>query len=327
MFCGTVRAGEGGLLESERGGGYIETLATKMSRNPHAPSEQYSLLAGWTALPCGSQLDDSVAEMIGWAEKVDRSVPSGLKEARHPRGPSGESTMATDTIVHTPRVSMPQPKQMSAVKRTLHALHSSCSPSRRLSLPGSSFGWVYPEHREIMFSGPFSGFQPQDSVTLAMLWAYARTGHESRLSVLPADTADSIDPATIDLAAWPAISGDHSCSPANMLHNVLETDWILDVAGVTAKLSRDLAAAGLERYKRTNALRDSDLRLQRADPEYITRAGANNVHFLLARPNAETDQQTYVELCLASGVELNALGAYAWYHLSALRKAQKAVRG
>ena len=195
-----------------------------------------------------------------------------------------------------------------------------------LALPDSSFGWVYPEHREIMHRA-IRRLAPQDSMTLARLWAYARTGHESRLSVLPADTADGIDPATIDLAAWPAISGDHSCSPANMLYNVLETEWILEVAGVTAKLSRDLAAAGLERYKRTNALRDSDLRLQRADPEYITRAGANNVHFLLARPNAETDQQTYVELCLAPGVELNALGVYAWYHLSALRKVQRLSDG
>jgi hypothetical protein len=106
-----------------------------------------------------------------------------------------------------------------------------------------------------------------------------------------------------------------------MLHNILETDWILEVAGVTARLSKELSAAGLERFERTNAIRNSDLRLQRADPEYISRAGANNVHFLLARPYPETDQHSYVELCLAPGCELNALGAYAWYHLSALRKA------
>jgi hypothetical protein len=195
-----------------------------------------------------------------------------------------------------------------------------------LFLSGTSYGWVYPEHREIM-KRAIQRLAAEDSVALRALWAYARTGHESRLSVLPADTADEINPTTIDLAAWPAVAGDHSCSAADMLHNVLETDWILDVASVTARLSRDLSAAGLERHDRTNALRDSDLRLQRADPEYITRAGANNVHFLLARPNAETDQQSYVELCLASGVELNALGAYAWNHLSALRKAHRLSEG
>jgi hypothetical protein len=193
-------------------------------------------------------------------------------------------------------------------------------------LSSPAFGLVYPEHREITVRA-IQRLAAQDSVLLSRLWASARLGYESRLSVLPADTGDLTDPTTIDYAAWPAIAGDHSCSAADMLHTVLETDWILEVAGVTAVLSKELSAAGLERHDRTNALRDSDLKLQRVDPEYVTRAGANNVHFLLARPYPETDQQTYVELCLASGVELNALGAYAWYHLSALGKAHQFARG
>jgi hypothetical protein len=168
---------------------------------------------------------------------------------------------------------------------------------------------------------------PHDSATLGRLWAFARMGQESRLNLLPADTTDTVNPTTIDLAAWPAIAGDHSCSAANMLHNILETDWILKVASVTATLSKELSAAGLERYERTNAIRNSDLSLQRADPAYISRAGANNVHFLLARPYPETDQHSYIEICLAPGCELNALGAYAWYHLSALRQAQRLSRG
>jgi len=194
------------------------------------------------------------------------------------------------------------------------------------TLPASSFGWVYPEHREITRRA-IQRLATHDSATLGRLWASARTGYESRLSPLPANTAHTVEPTTIDLAAWPAIAGDHSCSAANLLHNILETDWILEVARVTATLSKELSAAGLERHERTNAIRNSDLSLQRADPEYISRAGSNNVHFLLARPYAETDQHSYVELCLASGCELNALGAYAWYHLSALRNAQQLSKG
>jgi len=194
------------------------------------------------------------------------------------------------------------------------------------TLSPSSFGWVYPEHREITVRA-VQRLGAQDSIVLNGLWASARLGYESRLSVLPVDTVQSSDPTTIDLAAWPAIAADHSCSAANMLHNVLETDWILKVAGVTATLDRGLSAAGLERHERTNALRNSDIMLQRVDPEYITRAGANNVHFLLARPYPDTDLKSYIELCLASGVELNALGAYAWYHLSALRKAHGLSQG
>ena len=59
------------------------------------------------------------------------------------------------------------------------------------------------------------------------------------------------------------------------------------------------------------------------DPEYATRAGSNNVHFLLARPDAYIEVRDYLIACLSEGAELNALGAYTWYHFSALEKASK----
>jgi hypothetical protein len=186
--------------------------------------------------------------------------------------------------------------------------------------------WIFPEHREITLRA-IQSLDPARRAALDRLWAAARTGHESRLSLLPADTVLSETPATIDLAAWPAIAGDHSCSAAEMLTTVLESAWILDVAAVCARLQTDLSKAGLERHERTNALRTSDLSLLRVDPQYASRAGANNVHFLLARPYPETDEKTYVETCLALGCEPNAIGTYAWYHLSSLQKAYRLSRG
>jgi hypothetical protein len=110
-----------------------------------------------------------------------------------------------------------------------------------------------------------------------------------------------------------------------MLHNILETEWILEVADVTARLKRKLAEAK-SRDAHVNALRDSDIELQRADPEYATRAGSNNVHFLLARPRFDITPTEYGDACLGEGVELNAIAAYSWYHVSALEKAARLSR-
>jgi len=104
-----------------------------------------------------------------------------------------------------------------------------------------------------------------------------------------------------------------------MLHNVLETDWILDVSSIAAELKTALAKAE-NRYERINSLRDSDNEFQRADPEYATRAGSNNVHFLIPLPHVRTISSEYAVTCFTEGVESNALAAYAYHHLSALSK-------
>jgi hypothetical protein len=184
-----------------------------------------------------------------------------------------------------------------------------------------AIAWIYPEHRDITLIAVHN-LDPQYRAELDKLWLEARIGHENRLTATIIDSIQSTNPDKIDFAAWPAIAGDHSCSSDNMLFNVLQTDWILEVADVAAQLKIDLANAE-NRHEHVNALRDSDIRLQRVDPQYATRAGSNNVHFLLARPNAETDIRDYLTACLSEGAELNALGAYTWFHVSALQKAVK----
>ena len=185
-----------------------------------------------------------------------------------------------------------------------------------------SLAWVYPEHREISMIAIYD-LDPDRRQVLAELWASARLGYENRLNALPADSTLGENPTSIDFAAWPAIAGDHSCSSEILLYNVLETDWILGVADVAARLKRRLNEAGWERHHRINVLRDSDIALQTVDKAYATRAGSNNVHFLLARSDVNTDAMTYLSGCLKEGVESNAIGAYAWFHLSALIKASQ----
>jgi len=185
----------------------------------------------------------------------------------------------------------------------------------------SSLGWIYPEHRDIALLA-IQNLSPEYRSVLDKLWTEARVGYEDKLTVAVIDATQSVNPQFLDFASWPAIAGDHSCSAEEMLYNVLNTDWILKVADVAAQLKIDLAESE-NRHEYINALRDSDIKLQRVDPKYATRAGSNNVHFLLARPNAITQARDYLISCLIEGVELNSIGAYTWFHISALLKASK----
>ena len=186
-----------------------------------------------------------------------------------------------------------------------------------------SNAWVYPEHRIIMLTA-IEKLPSDYKEELQIFWSLARTGYESRLSPTVIDPELLLNPPYIDYAAWPAIAGDHSCSAENMLYNILQTDWIMKVADITAQLQIDLQFAST-RNERINALRDSDLRLQSADPDYATRAGSNNVHFLLALPDVNMSALNYTLAFLIEGAELNAIAAYAWYHFSALSKASLLV--
>lgn len=182
-------------------------------------------------------------------------------------------------------------------------------------------GWVYPEHREIALQA-IEKLSPSDRATLDNLWLEARKGNESRLSESIIDPLQTINPNNLDFAAWPAIAGDHSCSAEQMLDVVLRSDWILDVANINAELKINLALTN-ERADHINALRNSDLQLQKADPQYATRAGSNNVHFLLPLHDVDMEMQSYIDSCLTEGVEINAISAYFLYHSSALKKASR----
>ncbi|HET7525675.1 MAG TPA: hypothetical protein VFK10_07015 [Burkholderiaceae bacterium] len=214
-------------------------------------------------------------------------------------------------------------------------------------LAGPAHAWVYPEHRDIALLA-VEKLDPERKDLFDRIWREARTGHEQRMCEQAADSQQGLAPACIDWAAWPAIAGDHSCSSKTMLDTALDTAWILQVADVAAQLKLDLGRIAVTarpelnvlskdivadvqraiedealRADRTNALRTSDTRLQRADVEYATRAGSNNAHFLMPRPRTDTTPRQYAELTLSPGADISAIGVYTWFHLSALQKATR----
>jgi hypothetical protein len=213
--------------------------------------------------------------------------------------------------------------------------------------PAPALAWVYPEHRDIAVLA-IEGLDPERRAQFDRLWSEARAGNEGRLCTAGADAGQGVAPACIDWAAMSAISGDHSCSSADMLDTVLQSDWILAVADVAAQFKLDLSrieegpvakpgGQGITpirdirrqlesealRAERVNIVRVADIRLQRADPEYATRAGSNNAHFLLARPVADFSPYDYLNSTLTRGSEINAAGVFGWFHLSALQKATR----
>jgi hypothetical protein len=190
--------------------------------------------------------------------------------------------------------------------------------------PVTAFAWLYPEHRDMTVLA-LQRLEPVARALLEQLWSEARAGHEARLCAQLVETAPGT-PTCIDYAAWPAIAGDHACSARDLFSTVLDTPWILHVARISARLKRQLATA-TRRDQRSNAMRDADIELQRADLDYATRASANNVHFLLARPDVDITPEAYARLVLGPGAELNAIGTYVWYHLRALAQAARLARG
>jgi hypothetical protein len=214
-------------------------------------------------------------------------------------------------------------------------------------MAGPASAWVYPEHRDVAVLA-VEQLDPDRRALFESFWQEARTGSESRLCELAADASQGLAPSCLDWAALPAIAGDHSCSSKEMLDAVVPSGWILRVADVAARLKVDLgriaATAPTEltpddhdlvgdtrriieeqalRAARQNALRTADIRLQRADPEYATRAGSNYAHFLLPRPRTDMTGKEYAQLTLNPGSEISAVGVYAWIHLSALQKATR----
>ncbi len=190
-----------------------------------------------------------------------------------------------------------------------------------LLFAGNSFAWVFPEHRQIALLA-IQNLNPSYRLLLDQLWTQATKNYTGRLTAEVIDTTQNNHSTKIDYATWAAIAGDHSCSPESMLNTVLYSEWIIKVANIAEELKMRLASAKTK-SQQINAMRDADIKLQRADLEYATRAGSNNVHFLLARPKFDEDGKEYLTDCLSAGAPLNALGAYAWFHMSAVIKASR----
>ena len=188
-------------------------------------------------------------------------------------------------------------------------------------LGSTSHAWVYSEHRDITVAAVMRLKSPY-RMQLDSIWRWARVGHDQRLPASIVIPELPEQPNYIDWGAWPAIAGDHSCSSEQMLDYIVRSEWILSVARVTERFKRKLAAAP-DLPTRLNALRDQDMQLQLSDPDYATRAGSNNVHFMLSRAMHTTSIDEYLESVLAQGAEINAFAVYTWYHYRAMAKVRR----
>lgn len=180
--------------------------------------------------------------------------------------------------------------------------------------------WVYPEHRRISILAIQQLSQAQQQL-LHQIWQEIRKGNELRLSEQVFNLHQPNPVTQIDFAAWSAIAGDHSCSPNNMLETILKSNWILKVASIANQLEEDFLNVK-NNTQLVNTLRKSDLKLMRTDNEYVTRAGANSVHFLLPRQTVSVSGKDYLMSSIEAGAPLNAMGAYAYYHQQALHKSK-----
>lgn len=172
--------------------------------------------------------------------------------------------------------------------------------------------WVYPEHRAIM-ARAIRSLSVERQRQLQDLWARASQAAPGRLSAGPIDDGRELEKGLLDWAAWPALAGDHSCSVAELMACVQREHWTIDVARIAAQLEADLRSA-MTVAERTNAMRNADVRLQRADPQYATRAGSGNAHFLRARTHSQMELSQYILECLSMEEDLNAVAVYIVHH-------------
>lgn len=184
---------------------------------------------------------------------------------------------------------------------------------------GTVMAWEFSEHRDISVAA-VSQLDSTRRSQLDTLWNWARTGHEKRLTESVILLEQPLQVEYLDWATWPAVSGDHSCSAADMLSTVLESEWVMNVARIAEQFKHRVREAK-SRAQRINAMHTLDVQLLRADVLLVSRAVSNSGHFMLARPSIHTDERTYFQECIAQGVELNAYAVYTWYHQRALQKA------
>jgi hypothetical protein len=178
--------------------------------------------------------------------------------------------------------------------------------------------WVYPEHRDITAEA-LRELSPDRRHVIEEMWSSARRGADPRYCGAIIEGDGMATPSCIDLAAWPAIAADHSCSPTQFLATVPSAEWIMRVAEIGAETKVALRNAR-SREQTFNEWALSHLKMQIADQEYTSRSTSNKGHFLATRESNELHR--YMAHALAADTRPNAMGNYVYYHLGALAMAR-----
>jgi hypothetical protein len=180
-------------------------------------------------------------------------------------------------------------------------------------------GWTLPEHRDIS-AAALENLTPERRSILEKAWEVATAGHPEMNACPNAVDPGGVAGTCLDLAMWPALAGDHSCSPDELRSKTVSAPWVMDVAREGSDFRKRLAAATRE-GQTLDAWALDNIKLEQVDPEYSSRAGANLSHFLL--PRTENALGAYVKHAVDAETEPNALGLYLHFHLAALRLARE----
>jgi hypothetical protein len=196
-------------------------------------------------------------------------------------------------------------------------------------VPSRSSAWIFPEHAAVTREGlRVVRLDGTRAATLDDVWAAARTGFGTTRVCVPADAA-ATSTACIPLAALPALAGDHSCSPADLLSVLATQHWTLDVLATAADAAADLRNASPT--SRVAIRHGLNIDLQKSDALYASRAHVNGAHFQLTReapaPYGDPNLATYLAQSLRPKQEPNATALYANFHAAAIRWARKAAPG
>ncbi|MGA8892583.1 MAG: hypothetical protein WB493_13510 [Anaeromyxobacteraceae bacterium] len=196
-------------------------------------------------------------------------------------------------------------------------------------VPTSAAAWIWPEHRDIAAEA-LRELPAAQKKTIDQMWVGVRAigGKQVCEKVVdpgsePTDVPrGEWDKVCVDFASFPALAGDHSCTAAELWSDAAKEPWAVKVVWVAAKTKERLASSRDE-AQRTDFLSLSHLAMQYVDPRYLTRAEGNNAHFLFPRAPvaAKEDLDKYLDRVLSPGIEINATGLYAEYHMLALRYA------
>ncbi|HEY4159573.1 MAG TPA: hypothetical protein VGM29_15795, partial [Polyangiaceae bacterium] len=141
----------------------------------------------------------------------------------------------------------------------------------------------------------------------------------------------------VDFSALSAISADHSCTPADT-SAALDQDYVLRVLRVAEETEVSIRQASSE-TAHVDVWHSQNVELQRADPQYLSRAAGNGAHFQLPSTTSENQiaddligvqarQQgasSYLHRALADHAPMNALALYVNYHVAALGALSRAA--
>ncbi|MCB9584057.1 MAG: hypothetical protein H6718_01595 [Polyangiaceae bacterium] len=199
--------------------------------------------------------------------------------------------------------------------------------------PGEAKAWLFHEHHEL---GLYSVYRlaPSRRAQIEKLWKEWRE-HVNRGNRLCKSAAagksrklcSGADCATVpgteddvgdcvDFAMLPAIAADHSCTPDELTQTVLNADWLREIVRIAFR-TRALIEQAKDSDARLDAWHGTHIKNEMADDKYLSRADANNAHFMLVRKTADT-LDTYLARSVDPAQPVNSVALYVLYHRAAL---------